>query len=68
MYLMNYHLYANEASMPRVLAEDAGAAELRDPVFCIQTEFHFRKPGWLSRLKRRHTCARACRPQTSPAY
>ena len=27
MYLMNYHLYANEASMPRVLAEDAGAAD-----------------------------------------
>ena len=68
MYLMNYHLYANEASMPRVLAEDAGAAELRDPVFCVQTDFHFRKPGWLSRLKCKRTGVRACRPQTSPAY
>ena len=67
MYLMNYHLYANEANYPRMLAEDTGAAELRDPVFCVQTDFHFRKPGWFSRLKRKRTVC-ACRPRTAPAY
>lgn len=39
MNLMNYHLYANAATMNQVMAEDAGAAELRNPVFYIRTEY-----------------------------
>ena len=39
MYLMNYHIYANRAMLPQIMAEDAGAAELRNPVFYIRTEY-----------------------------
>ncbi len=39
MNLMNYHLYANKAALPQIMAEDAGAAELRNPVFYIRTEY-----------------------------
>jgi len=43
MYLMNYNLYANEAQMMKVMAEDAGAPELRNPVFYIRTEYKMGK-------------------------
>lgn len=39
MYLMNYHLYANTAALPQIMAEDTGAAELRNPVFYIRTRY-----------------------------
>lgn len=43
MYLMNYHLYANKAALPQIMAEDTGAAELRNPVFYIRTEYRLGK-------------------------
>lgn len=41
MYLINYHLYANKASLPQIMAEDTAAAELRNPVFYIRTEYRY---------------------------
>lgn len=43
MSLMNYHLYANGAKLPQIMAEDAGAADLRNPVFYIRTEYKIGK-------------------------
>ena len=51
MYYFNVSMMRNEAVMPRILAEDTGAAELRDPMFCAKTAFKFRRPGWLHRKK-----------------
>ena len=51
MYYFNVYMMRNEAVMPRILAEDTGAAELRDPMFCAKTAFKFRRPGWLHRKK-----------------
>lgn len=48
MYLMNYHIYANKAAMPQIMAEDAGAVELRNPVFYIRTEY---KVGTFSKMR-----------------
>lgn len=48
MNIMNYHLYANGAQMPQIMAEDAGAAELRNPVFYIRTEYKY---GRIQRLR-----------------
>ncbi len=47
MNIMNYHLYANGAQMPQIMAEDAGAAELRNPVFYIRTQY---KTGTVRRI------------------
>ncbi|MGN0230745.1 MAG: hypothetical protein ACI4A8_00905, partial [Muribaculaceae bacterium] len=40
MYLINYHLYANTANLPKILAEDTAAAELRHPVQSLLTRYH----------------------------
>lgn len=45
MYLINYHLYANAANMPQMMAEDTGAAELRNPVNYLRTEYQAEKNG-----------------------
>lgn len=50
MNLMNYHLYANTAAMPQIMAEDAGAAELGNPVFYIRTEYKY---GTFDRLRKK---------------
>lgn len=39
MYLINYHLYANTARMNQMMAEDTGAAELRNPVDYLRTGY-----------------------------
>ncbi|MDO4297795.1 MAG: hypothetical protein Q4C59_04855 [Lachnospiraceae bacterium] len=52
MNLMNYHLYANTAALPQIMAEDTGAAELRNPVFYIRTEYNY---GRISRLREKMT-------------
>lgn len=43
MYLINYHLYANTANLSRILAEDTDAAELRNPVNYLRTEYRAEK-------------------------
>ena len=43
MYLINYHLYANTARMNQMMAEDTGAAELRNPVNYLRTEYRAEK-------------------------
>lgn len=66
MYYFNASLIASEAVMPRILAEDTGAAELRNPLFCAKTEFKLRRPGWLRR--RTHSPVRCPRvPNSCPA-
>lgn len=65
MYYFNQAFIYDEASLPRILAEDTGATELRDPVFQAKTEFKFRKPSWLKR-KERFPAACIC-PKPSPA-
>lgn len=65
MNLMNYHLYANTAMMPQIMAEDAGAAELRNPVFYIRTEYKY---GWLGRLREEFAKKKCtCRPMNISA-
>lgn len=51
MYYFNNSIMRNEAVMSRILAEDTGAAELRDPMFCAKTAFRFHRHGWLHRKK-----------------
>lgn len=48
MNIMNYHLYANTAKMHQILAEDAGVAELRNPVFYIRTKYSY---GRIDRIR-----------------
>ena len=40
--------------LPQIMAEDTGAAELRNPVFCIQTSYRCRT---LARLRTRFSSA-----------
>ena len=51
MYYLFVSPITSSAEMPRILAEDTGAAELREPVFCAKTEFRLPKKGWLFRKK-----------------
>lgn len=51
MYYFHQTILHNEPVLPRILAEDTGAAELRDPMSIKKTAFRFRKPSWLSRKK-----------------
>ena len=63
MYYFNQTFIYKEAALPRILAEDTGAAELRDPIFCAKTNFQFRKPRWLKRKERAAsscTCYKPC--------
>ena len=63
MYYFNNSMMINEAVMPRILAEDTGAAELRNPMFCAKTAFRFRRPGWLGRKNSSPSPSPcACRP------
>lgn len=65
MYYFNNSVMTNEAVMPRILAEDTGAAELRDPMFRAKTAFKFRRPSWLHRKKAsptHYTCKSSCCP------
>ena len=62
MYYFNNSIMTNEAVMPRILAEDTGAAELRNPMFCAKTAFKFRRPGWLQRKKTSIAPCACCRP------
>lgn len=62
MYYFNNSIMTNEAVMPRILAEDTGAAELRNPMFCAKTAFKFRRPGWLQRKKVPFAPCSCCRP------
>ena len=64
MYYFNVSVMTNEAVMPRILAEDTGATELRNPLFCAKTSFHFRRPSWKKVSPSPRTC---CRPCTCPA-
>ena len=68
MYLMNYQLYSSEARMPRILAEDAGIPELRDPVFCIRTKFRFGKIRRARKAADARCCVCQSRLKVSPAY
>lgn len=45
MYYLFVSPITSSAEMPRILAEDTGAAELREPVFCAKTEFRLPKKG-----------------------
>lgn len=67
MYYFNQTVMTNEAVMPRILAEDTGAAVLRDPMFCAKTAFKFRRPGCLRRKKASPASRSCCRPSSSPA-
>lgn len=63
MYYFNNSMMSNEAMMPRILAEDTGVSELRDPGSGAKTSFSFRRPGWLQRKKASPTpctCRRPC--------
>ena len=55
---MNFYLYntvyTEKAMLPQIMAEDTGAAELRNPVFCIQTSYRCRT---LARLRTRFSSA-----------
>ena len=55
---MNFYLYntvyTEKAMLPQIMAEDTGAAELRNPVFCIQTSYRCRT---LTRLRTRFNSA-----------
>lgn len=63
MYYLFVSPITSSAEMPRILAEDTGAAELREPVFCAKTEFRLPKKGWLFRKK--STCAKCACTRTS---
>ena len=67
MYYFNVSMMRNEAVMPKILAEDAGAAELRDPMFCAKTSFKFRRPSWLQRKKGSPALCSCSRPSVCPA-
>lgn len=62
MYYFCNTMMTNEAVMPRILAEDTGAAELRNPMLCAKTAFKFRLPGWLRRKKASPASRSCCRP------
>lgn len=65
MYYFNQTLIYKEAALPRILAEDTGAAELRDPIFCAKTTFQFRKPRWLKRKAHADAPRTCCKPCTA---
>ena len=67
MYYFNVSMMRNETVMPRILAEDTGAAELRGPMFCAKTAFKFRRPGWLHR-KKASPAPCVCPPAAPPPY
>lgn len=51
------------AQLPRILAEDAGAPELRNPMLCTRKPFRLRLPKWKSPEKedcRPCTCTKVC--------
>lgn len=63
MYYFYYTSCNQEASLPRILAEDTGAPELRHPIALERTPFKFRKPRWLTRKKPASTpcaCGKPC--------
>lgn len=62
MYYFNTSMMATEALMPRILAEDTGVAELRDPIFCAKTEFKLPKFRWPHRRKA-VPCSCQCAPR-----
>lgn len=47
MNLLNNYFFAKEITMPQIMAEDVGEAELRNPAFYTRTEY---KPGIIRRL------------------
>lgn len=65
MYYFNQTFIHNEAALPRILAEDTGAAELRDPIFCAKTAFKFHKPRWLKRKELSPAPCVCCKPCTA---
>lgn len=62
MYYFNTSMMTNEALMPRILAEDTGVTELRDPIFCAKTEFKLPKFRWPHRRKA-VPCSCQCAPR-----
>lgn len=66
-----YYLYVSPitspAEMPRILAEDTGAAELRHPTFCAKTEFRLPKKRWLFRKKSTSAKCACTRPSKCTA-
>ena len=62
MYLINYHLYANTANLPKILAEDTAAAELRHPVQSLRTRCQVEKRA------RSRKSAQTCGPEPWDQY
>lgn len=67
MYYFNVSMMRNEAVMPRIMAEDTGAAELRNPMFYGKAAFKFHRPGWLRRKKASPPPCVCCRLNTRTA-
>lgn len=60
--MYNFYYDRPETRLPQILAEDAGAAELRNPVFVIRTGYsHSKFQMWRDRMHRRAEQARAAR-------
>lgn len=65
MYYLNGATYGNEAFLPRILAEDVAAAELRDPMFSAARKG---KGRLFSRMNKKktvsacYTCKQDCCP------
>ena len=67
MYYFNVSMMRNEAVMPRILAEDTGAAELRTTMSDTKASFKFHRPNWLRRKKVSHPPCAHRRPETCNA-
>lgn len=67
MYYFNHSIITSEAVMPRILAEDTGVAELRNPTFFANKTFKFRRPNWLHRKKAFSGPCSCCTPCSCPS-
>lgn len=60
--MYNFYYDRPETRLPQILAEDAGAAELRDPVFVIRNEYnHSRFQMWREKMRKSAEQARTAR-------
>lgn len=58
--MYNFYYDRPETRLPQILAEDAGAAELRNPVFVVRTGYsHSKFQMWRDRMHRRAEAASA---------
>lgn len=67
MYYFNVSMMRNEAVMPRILAEDTGAAELRTTMSDTKASFKFHCPNWLRRKEVSPALCACCCSDMRPA-